>query len=177
MFTRRFFHCRHPFAFYGKRLTYFSAAFPQYSTFTAHAQYLITCPSDHFTLLTIDAHCACAPHSHVSACPCEQLAGVEVEQNPVHLVREGGEQFLPSYRYRRFIFWTTASKCIFSSPCYAGWLRICSWKFWGLTKKYPSLIFIYQHQMVIFNGQNSHFALFSKRISPEIIYVVVKIPQ
>ena len=60
MFTRRFFHCRHPFAFYGKRLTYFSAAFPQYSTFTAHAQYLITCPSDHFTLLTIDAH---APHT------------------------------------------------------------------------------------------------------------------
>ena len=44
-------------------------------------------------------------------------------------------------------------------------------------KKISLTYFFYQHQMVIFNGQNSHFALFSKRISPEIIYVVVKIPQ
>ncbi len=31
-------------------------------------------------------------------CARAQLAGMEVEQRPVHLVREGGEQNLPSYR-------------------------------------------------------------------------------
>ena len=30
---------------------------------------------------------------------CDQLAGMEVEQRAVHLVREGGEQNLPSYGY------------------------------------------------------------------------------
>ena len=175
MFTRRFFHCRHPFAFYRKTAYLFFRGISTILHF--HCACAIFDYLSFWSFYSANDWCACAPHSHVSACPCEQLAGVEVEQNPVHLVREGGEQFLPSYRYRRFIFLTTASKCIFSSPCYAGWLRICSWKFWVLTKKYPSLIFIYQHQMVIFNGQNSHFALFSKRISPEIIYVVVKVPQ
>jgi hypothetical protein len=31
-------------------------------------------------------------------CARAQLAGMEVEQRTVHLVREGGEQNLPSYR-------------------------------------------------------------------------------